>query len=65
MITNLHIPAIGRILRSGEAAGSMASVLYSHYSAILSEDERKAFVVALIGELLVERGIRKCISPDH
>lgn len=55
MSENPCIAAIARILRSNETPSALATILFEHYSALSSSNEQSAFVIALIGELLVTR----------
>jgi hypothetical protein len=55
MVDNPCIPAIARLLRSHEPPGALAKTLFEHYDALPSNDEKAAYVIALIGELLVVR----------
>ena len=55
MSGNPCIAAISRLFASQEPASSLATILFEHYSALSCPAERNAFVIALIGELLVAR----------
>jgi hypothetical protein len=50
------------MLRSAEPPGALATILFEHYRSLSSNDERAAYVIALIGELLVAR-YQERVSP--
>jgi len=55
MVDNPCIPAIARLLQSSEPPSALATILFEHYRALSSNEESAAYVIALIGELLVVR----------
>jgi hypothetical protein len=55
MSNNPCIAAVARILGSNEPFGALATILFNHYTALPSTEERNAFASALIGELLVAK----------
>jgi hypothetical protein len=57
MSENPCIATIARILGSTEPSGALATILFEHYNALSMDSERRAFVVALIGELLVKHAL--------
>ena len=62
MSGNACIPAVARLLNSNEPLSALATILFDHYSALPSNAERSAFVIALIGELLVARARHETTS---
>jgi hypothetical protein len=55
MPDNPCFAAVAHLLNSGEPPGALATILFDHYNALSSSHEQGAFVIALIGELLVSR----------
>jgi hypothetical protein len=55
MSDNPCIAAVARILGSNEPPSALATILFDHYSALSSDNERSAFTIALIGELMICR----------
>lgn len=46
---------IDAVLANDRASGSKAEAIFDRYTALPSETEREAFVLALVAELLVSR----------
>jgi hypothetical protein len=55
MENNPCISAVACLLSSNEPPSALATILFDHYTALSSIEERSAFAVAIIGELLVAR----------
>lgn len=64
MSDNPCIAAVARILRSNEPLGALATILFDHYSALSLDNERSAFTIALIGELLVYHARQSETAPS-
>jgi hypothetical protein len=54
---NPCIPILAPLLASNESPGALATIIFDHYTALSSNSEKDAFVIALIGELLVARSL--------
>jgi hypothetical protein len=63
MSDNPSIAAVARLLDCNEPQGSLATILFDHYAALSSEGDKSAYVIAIIGELLVAKA--RMVSVDQ
>jgi hypothetical protein len=55
MPDNPCIPVVARILGANDPPSTMATILFEHYETCTSNREKTAFVIAIIGEVLMAR----------